>query len=76
MSCSESQPAVDALAAALGRPVKVSTDAGEVEMPSLSELIAAEKYMGSKCAAKSKRMGLRFTRLIPDGTVGSDRTYG
>ena len=48
-------------------PAKASGDAGSVEQHKLSDQIAADRYLCSKQAAKSKRRGLRFTKLIPPG---------
>ena len=48
-------------------PKKVQSDAGSVEQHSLQDLIAAEKFLQSKKAAKSSP--LRLIKLSPDGTV-------
>ncbi len=48
-------------------PAKVTGDAGSVEQHSLAEQIDADKYLASKEAAKSKRRGLRFNKLVPPG---------
>ncbi len=48
-------------------PAKVAGDAGSVEQHSLAEQIEADKYLASKEAAKSKRRGLRFNKLVPPG---------
>lgn len=48
-------------------PSKVAGDAGSVEQHSPSEQIAADRYLASKEAAKSKRRGLRFNKLTPPG---------
>jgi hypothetical protein len=48
-------------------PAKVAGDAGSVEQHSLAEQIDADKYLASKEAAKSKRRGLRFNKLVPPG---------
>lgn len=49
------------------RPAKASGDAGSVEQHKLSDQIAADKYLASKEAAKSKRRGLVFNKLVPPG---------
>lgn len=56
-----------AINAALLGPAKVSGDAGSVEQHSIQELIDADRYLASKCAAASTsaRLGLRITKLIP-----------
>ena len=48
-------------------PAKATGDAGSVEQHKLSEQIAADKYLASKEAAKSKSRGLRFNKLVPPG---------
>jgi hypothetical protein len=79
MPCPDSGPSSNAIAAALGGPQSVTSDAGSVTQYGLGDLIAADKYLASRCAATSKRRGLRYTRLIPDGTVqaaGPPRGFG
>lgn len=48
-------------------PAKAAGDAGSVEQHKLSEQIEADKYLASKEAAKSKRRGLVFNKLVPPG---------
>lgn len=48
-------------------PAKAAGDAGNVEQHKLSEQIEADKYLASKEAAKSKRRGLVFNKLVPPG---------
>jgi hypothetical protein len=48
-------------------PAKAAGDAGSVEQHKLSEQIEADKYLASKEAAKSKRRGLIFNKLVPPG---------
>ena len=48
-------------------PKKVQSDAGSVEQHSLQDIIAAEKFLQSKKAAKSSP--LRLIKISPDGTV-------
>ena len=38
-----------------------------MEQHKLSDQIAADRYLASKAAAKSKRRGLVFNKLIPPG---------
>lgn len=49
------------------QPAKASGDSGSVEQHSLSEQIAADQYLASKRVMRSKRLGLRFTKIIPPG---------
>ena len=48
-------------------PAKAAGDAGSVEQHKLTEQIAADKYLASREAAKSKSRGLRFNKLVPPG---------
>ena len=48
-------------------PAKASGDAGSVEQHSLADQIEADRYLASKEAAKSKRRGLIFNKLVPPG---------
>ena len=48
-------------------PAKASGDAGSVEQHKLSEQIEADRYLAAKEAAKSKRRGLAFNKLVPPG---------
>ena len=48
-------------------PAKASGDSGSVEQHKLSDQIAADRYFKAQKAAKSKRLGLRITKIIPPG---------
>ena len=48
-------------------PAKAAGDSGSVEQHKLPDQIAADKYLASKEAAKSKRRGLQFNKLVPPG---------
>ncbi len=48
-------------------PAKAAGDAGSVEQHKLPDQIAADRYLASKEAAKSKRRGLLFNKLVPPG---------
>ncbi len=48
-------------------PAKAAGDAGSVEQHSLPDQIAADRYLKSQQAAKSKSLGVRFTKIIPPG---------
>jgi len=51
-------------------PQKVSGDEGSVEMPSISELIKADKYLSSIKSVEGRTMkGLKFFRIIPPSAV-------
>jgi hypothetical protein len=49
------------------QPAKTSVDSVNVEQHSLSDQIEADRYLASKQATRSKRLGLRFTKVIPPG---------
>jgi len=48
-------------------PAKASGDSGSVEQHKIPHQIAADKYIASKEAAKSKGRGLVFNKLVPPG---------
>ena len=50
-------------------PKRASGDSGSVEQHSLSDQIAADKYLASKQAAYGKGLGVRTVKLSPPGTV-------
>ena len=50
-------------------PKRASGDSGSVEQHSLSDQIAADKYLASKKAAQSKGMGIRMSKLVPSGSA-------
>jgi hypothetical protein len=48
-------------------PAKAAGDAGSVEQHKLTDQIEADRYLAAKKAAKSKRRGLSFNKLVPPG---------
>lgn len=48
-------------------PAKASGDAGSVEQHKLPDQIAADRYLAAKEAARSRRRGLVFNKLVPPG---------
>ena len=50
-------------------PAKATGDSGSMEQHPLPDQIEADRYLRSKEAAKSKRLGLRFTKLVPPGAA-------
>ena len=48
-------------------PAKASGDAGSVEQHPLKDQVEADRYLAAKEAAKSKRRGLVFNKLVPPG---------
>jgi len=50
-------------------PRKASGDSGSVEQHSLTDQIAADKYLESKNASRAKGLGVKLAKLSPGGTV-------
>jgi len=50
-------------------PAKASGDSGSVEQHPLKDQIEADKYLASKAALKSKKLGLKFAKLVPPGSA-------
>ncbi len=50
-------------------PAKASGDTGSVEQHKLPDQIAADRYLASKDAAKSKSRGLVLNKFVPPGTT-------
>ncbi|WP_200761595.1 hypothetical protein [Poriferisphaera corsica] len=50
-------------------PRKASGDSGSVEQHSLQDQIAADKYLESKKASRSKGLGIRLVSIVPGGTA-------
>ncbi len=59
----------EALLESVSGPKKVSDDAGSVEQHSISDLIEADKYQASKETAKGHGIGIKLSKLEPDGTL-------
>jgi hypothetical protein len=49
------------------QPAKVSGDSGSVEQHPLPDQIAADRYLESKKAARSKGLGIGLKKLVPPG---------
>jgi len=50
-------------------PKRASGDAGSVEQHALAEQIAADKYLVSKQASRSKGLGIKLAKISPGGTA-------
>jgi hypothetical protein len=50
-------------------PRKASGDSGSVEQHALADQIAADKYLESKKASRSKGLGVKLVKISPGGTV-------
>lgn len=49
------------------QPAKAAGDSGSVEQHKLSDQIEADRYLASRQAARSRRLGLRITKIVPPG---------
>jgi antitoxin (DNA-binding transcriptional repressor) of toxin-antitoxin stability system len=58
-----------AIVATIGSPQSVTTDGVTVSSRPVADLIALDRYLASKAAVQTRRRGLRFNRMTPDGTV-------
>lgn len=52
----------------LSNPLSVSIDGQTVQQQNLKDLIEADKYLASKKASKSNKIGIRFFRTILGGS--------
>jgi hypothetical protein len=50
-------------------PKRAQGDSGSVEQHSLKDQIEADRYLSSKQAVQDPKRGLRFTKLVPPGSV-------
>lgn len=50
-------------------PRKASGDSGSIEQHGLQDQIAADKYLESKKASRSKGLGVKLVKIAPGGTV-------
>jgi hypothetical protein len=50
-------------------PKRAQGDSGGIEQHSLKDQIEAERFLASKEAMKRPGLGIRLTKLVPDGTT-------
>jgi hypothetical protein len=50
-------------------PKSVSGDSGSVQQHGIPDQIAADRYLASKKASRSKGLGVRMTKVVPPGAV-------
>ena len=48
-------------------PKKATGDSGSIEQHALADQIAADRYLASKQATRSKGLGIRLAKLVPPG---------
>lgn len=69
MACTNAETVINEIVTGAVGPLSVSGDAGTVTMRPTRELIDAANYLAGICASRTKRLGVRYTHLTPDGTV-------
>lgn len=52
-----------------GEPQSASSDGQSASNQPLSALIEAQKFLNGEDAAEQKTRGIRFTKLVPPGSV-------
>jgi len=57
---------------AASKPQQVTVDGTTAIQRPIEELIAADRYLSAKAAARSKGRGFNIARLVPGGTVSGD----
>lgn len=57
------------IATAAASPKKITGDEGSVEMPTLPELIEADKYLRQRTASKSTLGGMKLVKLVSPGAI-------
>jgi hypothetical protein len=50
-------------------PRSASGDSGSMQQHSIPDQIAADRYLASKKAARSKGLGVRLTKVVPPGAA-------
>lgn len=60
------EPLDDSIKTNAQGPKRARGDSGEVEQHSVSDQIAADRYLESKKAARRK-LGVRMTKIVPPG---------
>ncbi len=50
-------------------PKKAAGDSGSVEQHPIADQIAADRYLASKHATRTKGKGIRLTKLVPPGSA-------
>jgi len=51
-------------------PKKASGDSGSVEQHPIGDQIAADKYLESKKASRTRGLGVKLAKISPPGTSG------
>ena len=61
-----------AIQQAAGDPSAVTSDGISVTARPVADLIAADQYLAGKVAAKQRRRGITFTKLVTPGAVSDN----
>ncbi len=59
----------DAIRENAAGPKRAQGDSGSIDQHPLQDQIAADKYLASKQAMKSKGLGIKTVKISPDGTT-------
>ncbi len=59
----------DAIRENAAGPKRAQGDSGSIDQHPLQDQIAADKYLASKQAMKSKGLGIKNVKISPDGTT-------
>lgn len=73
MACDRADQVISQIAVSGTGPLSVSGDAGSVTQRPARDLIDAANYLAGICAAKTQRLGVRYTHLRPGATVSGLR---
>ncbi len=65
----------DAITEAITNPLMAKSDAGEVQMNKLTDMVAAAQYLATVNAARKRGRGIRFSKLIPPGNVSDNDPF-
>lgn len=60
---------IERIRAVASGPAEVSSDAGRVVEQNLEDLLEAARQLAAQASAAKPHRGLRFTRLVPPGTI-------
>lgn len=60
---------VNAIVENASGPAKATGDSGTIEQHNPKDLIEVDRYQRSVTAATTKKRGIRFSKIIPPGTV-------
>jgi len=60
-----------AIGAAAAGPANVTVDGVTVSARPVAEMIAAAQHVGNEAVRKNRRLGIRFLKILPPGTIGT-----